>query len=101
MPDDAERQATMDITRQSPVADWTNTMSLHVTQEQLDAWAAGTPIREAMPQLSEAERVFLVSGVTPADLTVDMSEREFDEHMNQKAELDAGIAHEADGPDFG
>jgi hypothetical protein len=31
------------------------------------------------------------TGAVPADLTMDMSQDEFDEHMNQKAELEAGI----------
>jgi hypothetical protein len=47
------------------------------------------PIMEAMPQLSEAERIFVATGAVPADLTVDMSEQEFMDYMP------------AEGPDFG
>ncbi len=95
MPHDAEKSLLLPIRRESPVTDMPHIWHLPVTQEQLDAWASGIPIREAIPQLSEAERIFVATGAVPSDLTVDMSEEEFDEHMNRQADLDA------DSPDFG
>jgi hypothetical protein len=89
MPHDAEKSPLMPIRRESPVTDMANIWHLPVTQEQLDAWAVGTPIREAMPQLSELERIFVATGAVPADLTVDVSEQDFMDYMPPH------------GPDFG
>ncbi len=42
-------------------------MDLPVTPEQLEAWRQGVLIQHVMPQLSAAEREFLISGVTPEE----------------------------------
>jgi len=38
-----------------------------VTRAQWDAWQAGEYIQTAMPQLSDDEREFLLSGATPSE----------------------------------
>jgi len=40
------------------------TLDLPVTQEQIDAWEAGTLIQEAMPQLCADQREFILTGIT-------------------------------------
>ena len=53
------------ITRTSPFSGLTRTIHMSVTLEQLQAWAGGVLIQEAMPQLSPDEREFIMTGVTP------------------------------------
>jgi hypothetical protein len=54
----------MQITRTSMLSGITRTQEIPVTQEQLDAWASGVLIQKAMPQLSDDEREFIMTGVT-------------------------------------
>ena len=42
-------------------------MDLDVTQEQMDAWHSGMYIQDAMPQLSDDEREFIMTGITPEE----------------------------------
>lgn len=42
-----------------------NEMTLRFTYEQYDAWQRGEYIQKAMPQLTNPEREFLMSGMTP------------------------------------
>lgn len=41
-----------------------NQLDLPVTQTQLDRWKAGLPIQDAMPQLNDDEREFIITGIT-------------------------------------
>lgn len=71
-----------------------HTMTIHVTQQQIAAWEAGTPITEAMPQLTDAQRIFMATGITEAEMfwvVTDGGERAIDD-----IEMD-----DIDGPDFG
>tara|TARA_R100001082_G_C4347800_1_gene153099 strand:- start:701 stop:901 length:201 start_codon:yes stop_codon:yes gene_type:complete len=52
------------IERKSLVSGKVHAMDLDVTQEQMDAWSAGMYIQDAMPQLSDGEREFLMTGIT-------------------------------------
>ncbi len=52
------------IERKSMVSGKIHAMDLDVTQEQMDAWSAGMYIQDAMPQLSDGEREFLMTGIT-------------------------------------
>ncbi len=52
------------IERKSMVSGKVHAMDLDVTQEQMDAWSAGMYIQDAMPQLSDGEREFLMTGIT-------------------------------------
>ena len=55
------------IGKRSPVTGVINTMTLNVTNEQVEAWLDGMLIQEAMPNLEPFEREFLISGCTPED----------------------------------
>lgn len=60
------------ITRRSPFSHQTVTVDLPVTEEQYAAWRNGQMIQTAMPNLSPAQREFLITGISPA---------EWEEHM--------------------
>lgn len=55
----------MEITRTSPVSGITRTMSLPVTQEQLNRVQAGGYVQNIFPNLSADEREFILTGITP------------------------------------
>jgi hypothetical protein len=74
----------MKITRTSMFSGVTRTLDLPVTQEQLDAWTAGTLIQEAMPQLSADQREFVMTGVTSEEWDVEFGNDDDDEIHNRK-----------------
>ena len=43
----------------------TRTLSMPVTEAQLQEWKNGTLIQKAMPELTANEREFIMTGVTP------------------------------------
>lgn len=55
------------ITRTSLFSGVTRTVDLPVTADQIDRWAQGEMIQNAMPNLSADEREFLMTGATPAE----------------------------------
>ncbi len=57
----------MQITRTSIISGNTNTMSLDITETQFQAWIDGTLAQDAMPHLTDEEREFLISGITPKE----------------------------------
>ena len=54
----------MTITKKSMMTGKLNTMTLNITMAQLEAWKGGVLIQEAMPDLSPAEREFIMTGTT-------------------------------------
>jgi|TARA_R110000803_G_scaffold197800_1_gene261413 hypothetical protein len=54
----------MTITRTDPITNAINSLSLDVTQEQLNLWQDGELIQDVMPNLNADEREFIVSGIT-------------------------------------
>lgn len=52
----------MKVVRKSPLTGKTNVMNLDVTHEQLVALNNGALIQDVMPQLSNSEREFIISG---------------------------------------
>ena len=54
----------MIITKKSMMTGNLNTMTLNITMSQLEAWKGGVLIQQAMPQLSRAEREFIMTGTT-------------------------------------
>jgi len=64
------------IERKSLVSGKVHAMDLDVTQEQMDAWSAGMYIQDAMPQLSDGEREFLMTGITPEEWDATFGEEE-------------------------
>ena len=55
------------IERKSMVSGKVHAMDLDVTQEQIAAWNSGMYIQDAMPQLSDDEREFMMTGITPEE----------------------------------
>jgi hypothetical protein len=56
------------ITRVSDITGKVNTRDLPVTEDQLRNWLEGhVLIQHAMPHLSDEQREFLISGVTPEE----------------------------------
>ena len=64
------------IERKSMVSGKIHAMDLDVTQEQMDAWSAGMYIQDAMPQLSDGEREFLMTGITQEEWDATFGEEE-------------------------
>lgn len=52
------------ITKTSVWSSITRTRDLPITQEQVEAWQGGMLIQNAMPNLTPAEREFLITGIT-------------------------------------
>ncbi len=57
----------MQVTRTSQATGIERTMEIQVTQEQIKAWEDGMLIQDAMPFLTDDEREFLISGMTPQE----------------------------------
>ena len=57
------------ITKKSIFSGEWNTMDIPVTQSQIDDWANGALIKDAMPNVSVDDREFLMTGVTPEEWT--------------------------------
>lgn len=54
----------MQISRTSEISGITRTRDINVTQAQLDAWVNGAFIQQVMPNLSEDDREFIMTGIT-------------------------------------
>jgi len=54
----------MKITRTSMFSNIERTKDLPITEDQLNDWNNGTVIQKAMPNLSPADREFIITGVT-------------------------------------
>lgn len=52
------------ITRVSIFSGVQRSLEIAVTQAQLEEWAGGTLIQKAMPDITNAEREFIMNGVT-------------------------------------
>ena len=57
----------MMVSKQNVMTGQWNTMDINITADQWKMWQSGTLIQDAAPQLTEAEREFLISGMTPAE----------------------------------
>lgn len=57
----------MKITKRSPRTGRMNTRVINVTEEQIKDWQNGTLIQNAMPNISDDDREFLMTGLTPED----------------------------------
>lgn len=54
----------MQITRRSMLSGITRTKEIDVTRDQLEEWANGGLIQDVMPNLSDDDREFILSGIT-------------------------------------
>ena len=58
----------MKITAKSQLTGSTNTMDIDVTVEQIQNWQkSGKLVQEVFPNLTAAEREFLMTGITPEE----------------------------------
>ena len=60
----------MEIKRRSLATGRLNAMIIDVTQEQLNKWASGALIQDAMPNITPAEREFIMTGITQSEWDV-------------------------------
>lgn len=65
----------MQITRTSMLSGITSTVEIAVTQVQIDAWIGGALIQNAMPNLTEAEREFIMTGATDEEWDEEWSDQ--------------------------
>lgn len=66
----------MIVRRRNIITKKVRELELDVTQEQIDRWAAGELIQNAMPQLSRDECEFILTGFLPHEWDELMSEEE-------------------------
>lgn len=57
----------MKVTMTSLLSGKTRTRDIPITQGQLDSWKAGEVIQDVMPNLSSADREFLMTGITASE----------------------------------
>lgn len=57
----------MQITRRSAVSGIIRTKDINVTREQVAAWANGALAQEVFSNISEDDREFIMTGITPAE----------------------------------
>lgn len=57
----------MKITRISILTGIRRDREINVTTEQIAAWRSGMLIQNAMPDLTEDEREFIMTGITPEE----------------------------------
>jgi hypothetical protein len=54
----------MKFTRVSPFTGVTHTKEIQCTEAQYNKWLNGTVIQDVMPNLTPAEREFIITGIT-------------------------------------
>lgn len=54
----------MKITKKSDLTGIEHTMDIPVTREQIHEWEGGALIQRAMPNLTNSQREFLMTGIT-------------------------------------
>ena len=64
------------ITRKSLISGIERTFDIPVTQEELYDWESGMLAQEAFPNLTAAQREFLMTGITPEEWEETMKEDE-------------------------
>jgi len=64
------------IERKSMVSGKVHAMDLDVTQDQIAAWNSGMYIQDAMPQLNDEQREFMMTGITPEEWDATFGEEE-------------------------
>lgn len=57
----------MKITKTSMLSGKTRELDIPVTEEQLKLWKSGVLIQDAMPNLDQDQREFIMTGSTPED----------------------------------
>lgn len=55
------------IWKTSPISKERNALWIPVTDNQIKEWEAGALIQDVMPELSDEQREFLMTGITPRE----------------------------------
>lgn len=75
------------ITKTSILTGKTHTIDLPVTQEQLDRWRHDRVlIQHAMPELTAAEREFILYGITPEEWAKEFCDEDAREHHGRETD---------------
>ena len=81
----------MKITRTSMFSVIERTLDLDFTAEQLAEWKNGALIQDAMPNLSAADREFVMTGVTDEEWHDEFGDEETDSVHDLKGNPDEGV----------
>ena len=79
------------ITRTSMFTGIERTLDLDFTAEQLAEWKNGALIQDAMPNLSPADREFVMTGVTDEEWSDEFGDEETDSVHELKGNPDEGV----------
>ena len=66
----------MKVTRTSAFTGVTRTLDLPITEQDLRAWNNGMLIQNACPELTDEEREFIMTGITPEEWAAEFGEEE-------------------------
>jgi len=66
----------MKVTRTSAFTGIVHTLDLPITDSDLRAWHEGMLIQDACPDLTEDQREFIMTGVTPEEWAAEFGEEE-------------------------
>ena len=55
------------IWKTSPISGEKNALWIPVTDDQINQWQEGELIQDAMPELNDEQREFLMTGITPRE----------------------------------
>ena len=66
----------MKVTRTSAFTGVTRTLDLPITEQELRAWNNGMLIQDACPDLTDEEREFIMTGVSPEEWKAAFGEEE-------------------------
>jgi len=66
----------MIVTKTNRLTGVTNSMSLAITEEQIESYKAGALIQDAFPQLTPDEREFMLTGFLPSEFEKRFPEKE-------------------------
>ena len=58
------------IHRTSPFTGEERSLEINVTETELSEWKQGTPIEEAMPNLTDDERHFIMAGIFAEEVAI-------------------------------
>lgn len=66
----------MKVTKTSILSGVTRTLEINISEKQLQDWQSGMLIQTAMPNLTDTEREFIMTGITDEEWTQIFPERE-------------------------
>ena len=70
------------ITNRSQLTGVTHTRKINVSAKQIELWEGGALIQDVMPHLSDEDREFLMTGITP---------EEWDAHFGEEVTMDRAL----------